>query len=294
MLQVGVVGGGAVGLLVAAHLATTHKVTVYVRNSIQLKELNENRLNVTDWEQTVNVSVKLVDEIKREDILFICVKQHQLEPLLPKLTKTLSPLFFLQNGMAHIDLLKGFNFNNNTVMIGTCEHGSLKINNYTIKQTGFGKINASLFHGNVEKYKRILNTLHKESFPFIQVEDWYEMLATKLVANAVINPLTAIFQVPNGEILTNPSLSILAKQLCYEACTVLELTEEKQWSNISRIVTLTQTNYSSMMMDIKNKRKTEINGISGFVLKHANINVPYTEFAYYAIKAMELQQGARE
>ncbi|MDC3416491.1 ketopantoate reductase family protein [Aquibacillus salsiterrae] len=286
MLHIGVIGGGAVGLLIAAHLSDQHRVTVYVRSANQCAKLEENGIKVSSWEKPAHITVRQIDELKNEDILFVCVKQYQLESLLPKLKRVQSLLVFLQNGMGHVDLIKKEQWKN-SIVLATCEHGSLKRNEFSITQTGFGKINTAFYCGSYEMYEKAIEKINETTFPFENFPDWYEMLAHKLVANAVINPLTALFQIPNGEILTNPDVLPLAKQLCHEACLVLDLVEKEEWENVRTIATVTKTNYSSMLMDTKNKRKTEIDGISGFILTHAKTKVPYTEFVYHGMKVIE-------
>src|SRR5690606_69523 len=106
-------------------------------------------------------------------------------------------------------------------------------------------------------------------------------LAYKLVANAVINPLTAIFQVTNGTLLTNDYLFKLMRNLFHETVRVLELEEQKLWDYVVTICKQTAKNQSSMLRDIQAKRRTEIDAISGYIIERAKeqgINVPYTIF----------------
>ena len=78
----------------------------------------------------------------------------------------------------------------------------------------------------------IISSLHQDDFPILVETDYEKLLKNKLIVNAVINPLTAIFNVPNGKVVTNDYIQSLARSLCREAAEVLQLNEEDAWEKI--------------------------------------------------------------
>ncbi|WP_186577563.1 2-dehydropantoate 2-reductase [Aquibacillus kalidii] len=285
-MKIGIIGGGSIGLLTASLLVKQGcAVTIYVRREEQKARINQNGILLLP-DDTYFINAKLTSELNNEDIFIITTKQYQLTGLLSTLKKTKAPLLFMQNGMGHIDDIKSIEFNQ-TILVATCEHGAMKIDDKTVKHTGKGKLNLSLFQGNASLYNDVAKLLAGEDFPINLAPDWYEILAKKLIVNVVINPLTSIFRVKNGSLTENPHIEAIAKQTCMEASSVLGLDPEEEWANVRRVIRLTKNNESSMYLDTKRNRETEIEAISGYLLNHANGEVPFIQFAYHAIKSIE-------
>ena len=96
----------------------------------------------------------------------------------------------------------------------------------------------------------------------------------KLVANAVINPLTALYDVPNGRINDDPALRKQATQLCEEADHVLQQLDPA-WpghslENVLTVARATAGNTSSMRADRQRGAQTEIDAINGWLVKQAD------------------------
>lgn len=289
-MKIGVVGGGSIGLLVARYLCEEHDVTLYVRRNQQKQKINDHGLllsnNPTPW----TVRALLTSEVKEEDCVIICVKQPDIGvviPILDKLSKHTS-IIFLQNGMGHIDLINNLI---QPVYIGIVTHGALRKSDHIVTQSGKGSIKLANFSGNDEQLSLLVQKLNNEKFPFQIESDWQKVLAEKLVINAVINPLTAIFEVPNGDILRNAYLMYLAKELCVEACLILQLDFIGQWNHVKTVATNTKENVSSMWKDLKDHKKTENEAISGYLVKKSTIPIPYTTFVYNSMKALEVKKG---
>lgn len=292
-VKIGVVGGGSIGLLVARYLCTEHDVTLYVRRTKQKQKLNDHGLFLSNYTIPCKVKALLTNELKEEDCVIICVKQPEITSvisILTRLTKHTS-IIFLQNGMGHIDLIKILA---QPVYIGIVTHGALRKSDHIVTHTGKGLIKLANFSGNDEQLSKLIQKLNNENFPFQIEANWQKVLAEKLVINAVINPLTAIFEVPNGDILHNPYLLHLAKELCEEACSVLQLDFIDQWNHVKTVTTHTKENVSSMWKDLKDHRKTENEAISGYLVNRSTIPIPYTTFVYNSMKALEVKKGINE
>ncbi|WP_354625109.1 ketopantoate reductase C-terminal domain-containing protein [Psychromonas sp. MME2] len=113
------------------------------------------------------------------------------------------------------------------------------------------------------------------------VDNINEKLWLKLLINVAINPLTAIYQVKNGQLLA-PEFATLINRIIKESVLIskaekMPFSEEELLATVTQVISKTAENYSSMNRDIHFKRKTENEYISGYLLakaaKHA-INVP--------------------
>ena len=92
----------------------------------------------------------------------------------------------------------------------------------------------------------------------------------KLLVNAAINPLTALFRVRNGELLA-PPLRLWLDALVREAWPVLHaeglrLDETTAFAHVHAIAHATAANRASMLQDVEAGRRTEIDAITGALL----------------------------
>ncbi|SEB17221.1 2-dehydropantoate 2-reductase [Thalassobacillus cyri] len=286
-MEIGIIGGGAVGLLMAHYLGKRNKVTLYVRRSEQMELVNELGVGLGGTSDTVKVEARLIEDLSHHDLTFVCVKQNHLKGLMPVLEEIgdEETLVFLQNGMGHLERIRKLS---SAVMVGVTEHGALKTADYSVRHTGKGVIRLASMEksSNVD---RLMEQLNQDHFPFIAERDYYHMLAKKLVVNAVINPLTALFEVRNGQLLENPFIHDLALGLCREACQVLKLDFAAEWENTERVARATAANYSSMYKDISACRPSEIEAITGYLLAETD-TLPIHSFIYQAIKAKEFER----
>lgn len=103
----------------------------------------------------------------------------------------------------------------------------------------------------------------------------------KLVVNAMINPLTVIFDCQNGELFNRQPILQVMRQLLREASEVIQSLPELQHSpaSVSRfsesslestvldVAKKTAKNTSSMLQDVRAGRETEIDYINGYIVK---------------------------
>ena len=90
------------------------------------------------------------------------------------------------------------------------------------------------------------------------------------MVNAVINPLTAILSVPNGELVTNFSYEQLMDMYVDELAVILRIQNVADMrEHVKQVCRITAGNRSSMLKDLENGRQTEIDAILGYVLHEA-------------------------
>lgn len=103
----------------------------------------------------------------------------------------------------------------------------------------------------------------------------------KLVVNAIVNPLTVIFNCRNGEVLSNNDRRQLMRRLLAETSQVIrslpELKSDKATEDrfstqkletvVLDVADKTGQNTSSMLQDVRASRPTEIDYINGYIVK---------------------------
>ncbi|WP_174613151.1 2-dehydropantoate 2-reductase [Virgibacillus ihumii] len=290
-MKVGIIGGGSVGLLIASYLANDHEITVYVRRAEQKTMINDDGLVLDDCTESIRVNALLVNEMISEDLLIVCVKQQHIDNILSIIQQTneQTPVIFLQNGMGHIEKVHRID---QQIMIGVVEHGAFRSGNSTVNHTGKGRIRLAAFNAGNELLTKLTAQLDRSDFPFVLSGDWKLLLHEKLLINTVINPLTALFDVANGGLLDNCHLQQLAFALCREAANVLNMDFAAAWESVQKVIRNTASNVSSMLKDIREGRRTEVEAITGYLVRISTHPIPNTEFVYRSIKALEKKRGS--
>ena len=101
----------------------------------------------------------------------------------------------------------------------------------------------------------------------------------KLIINAMINPLTAIFNCSNGQLFVRRPISTLMQLLLTEASAVvralsslkdntvrLHFSQPRLEKLVRSVAMKTGNNISSMLQDVRAGRKTEIDYINGYIV----------------------------
>ena len=118
---------------------------------------------------------------------------------------------------------------------------------------------------------------------FYPPNELLQLQLEKLVVNSVMNPLTALLDIPNGQLLHNRPLSTLSRDLIAEASTIIcalpglkdtpgihkRFSPEKLLERVKNVTELTAGNSSSMREDVRNKKGTEIEYINGWLVRQA-------------------------
>jgi len=120
---------------------------------------------------------------------------------------------------------------------------------------------------------KILNATEVEARELLRVQ------LEKIAINSVINPLSALFRLENGELLEYEAITKLAEALLEETSRVLQALPEIAYAKAAfeREVLMAQVvdsmkrtaaNVSSMHQDVKASRETEIDYINGWIVKN--------------------------
>ena len=121
-----------------------------------------------------------------------------------------------------------------------------------------------------------------------------QMIWEKVAINAGINPLGAIMNVANGRLLEVSEIRQLMRDLVVEAAKVAS-TEGYRFSHslvelAEETCRRTADNVCSMLQDIRNGKQTEIDNISGEILRRAQIAslpTPRTRVIYQLVRGLE-------
>ncbi len=116
----------------------------------------------------------------------------------------------------------------------------------------------------------------------------------KLAVNLLLNPLTAVLRIKNGDVLREPAWRMV-RELAREMTPVLRgrglsLQEAEVLELTARVARATADNISSMLADVMAGRPTEIAEITGVLLSwggEEGVRLPQHQALYHLVRALE-------
>ena len=271
--MINILGAGSIGQLLA------HKLTdASIKCQLIVRKLEDvpaktwlliDEVNSVQTKQEHTFSLSEPQDSSPLEILFVCVKAPDLKPALESIKHRLTPnsmLILFQNGMGHEKIAQHY-VPLNHIFFASNTHGAFKSDRQTVHYAGKGKIDfggylqdstADWFSDNL---KQALDATWQPNMAHI--------LWRKLMVNAVINPLTAIYNCNNGDLLTddkkNSLLGLIDENKQFAKQLQLPFADDLK-TIVYTVIEQTANNYSSMYQDVKAERITEINAINGYLL----------------------------
>jgi 2-dehydropantoate 2-reductase len=143
------------------------------------------------------------------------------------------------------------------------------------------------------------SVLEGAGFEVEYTDDASALQWAKLLINAAINPLTALLDVTNGELLQRPSARALMTASALETATVASVMDiQMPFANpvaaVEEVAHRTAANRSSMLQDIQRSAPTEIDAINGAIVKageESGVPTPVNRTLWLLIKAKQGEPG---
>ncbi len=281
-----VIGPGAIGCLLAAYLARAgEEVSLLDHRPERAALLQDRGITVAGERGQFHIPIKVAadpTETSSAEVLILCVKANDTAVAAATLKDDISPeshLLTLQNGLGNVETLSEF-FGSHRIFAGVTSHGATLLEPGHVRHAGYGEIwmggadGPGSSQASTEKLQNLAATLNRAGLQAQVVGDIQSILWRKLVVNVGINALTAILGVPNGALLTIPECQNVMDGAVEEAVQVargcgIHLDVSEEIERVRAVCRTTATNISSMLQDVKRKKKTEIDQINGAVVRTA-------------------------
>ncbi|RKY36604.1 MAG: 2-dehydropantoate 2-reductase [Candidatus Omnitrophota bacterium] len=313
-MKIVIVGPGALGLLFYSLLRTGGNEVYLVDKDRQRAEfISCNGINFI----TVSGKVKRIkhvnittdpEDIPLPELIILTVKSYHTNSALKKihpLLKENSYILSVQNGLSHVEVMPKY-VAPDRILLGITNQGATRVDVNTVRHAGRGDtiIGTYLWDNffRSHKFLRKLKTSFDKSGINTEIHrDIQSVIWSKLVINVGINALTAITGYKNGRLVENPALREIIHILVEEALAVVNLKKIKllypdPQKKVEEVCQQTAENISSMLQDILNNRRTEIDAINGAVIKEGRklgLNLPYNSCVYKIVKGLEKNIGSR-
>jgi len=289
-MKVAVVGPGALGCLFASRLYESGvKVTLIDRDSARARRLSKQGIVVRSGDRTetanVPVSVQMPNAL---DYILVVTKAYDTASLrLPNDVAVLT----LQNGLGNVETLCGL-VGSARVLAGSTTEAVTLVDEGHALHVSPGKTWIGSWTSCAPD--AALQSLADAKFDVEYTDAPGQMMWEKASISAGINPLTAILGVMNGQLLEIAETRQLLRDLVVEAAKVAA-TEGYRFNKSlvetsEEVCQQTAANISSMLQDIRANKRTEIDAISGEILRRsqaASLPCPRTRVVYQLVKGLE-------
>lgn len=307
-MEVIVFGAGSLGSLIGGLLAREHDVTLVGRDP-HVEAVRRRGLEVTgEFDLTTDPDARtdLSSFSPSADLGVVTVKSFDTEAAARALAGRVDVALSVQNGMGNEETLRG---EIDRVLAGTCTYGAILRKPGVVECTGRGEIVFGPFaearrvngewadRADRDVAERVGEAFRSAGIVATVDEEMADRLWEKLAINAGINPITALARIPNGALEDGPA-HVRALAAARETAQVareqgVDLSDEKAAGALEDVIETTAANESSMLRDVQQCRRTEIDAISGYVIDRATEPVPVTETLRDVIRAWERAHSVR-
>ena len=300
-MRIAVIGAGAMGSIYGGHLALQNEVYLVDTNAEVVRTINEKGITLEEGGEDHVYCPKAVTDtsgLPEMDLVILFVKALFSRAALSGNRSLIGKdtyLMTLQNGSGHEDILGEF-VPEDHIIIGTTEDQGTILGMGHIRHGGTGGTNLGMLVPDTQgMLPKLKETLDQCGFRAKIHDNIQQLIWNKLFVNVALSAVTAVLNVKMGYIAADPHAFALSSQLLHEAVTVahamgLEADEEHLLQEIRETSERVPEGVTSICADLSAGRKTEVDTISGSVVRAARkcgIDVPAHEFLVNMIHAME-------
>nr|WP_152431723.1 2-dehydropantoate 2-reductase [Vibrio aquimaris] len=290
-MKIVILGPGAIGSLWACCLSRAgHSVSLWSQHQCDSIYLQQEHL------PAIQFTSNNKDKLASADLLLVTLKAPNVMPAIKEIALNIAQqtiVVLMHNGMGTAEAINTL-LPNNPLVIATTTHGAFRPKPSQVLHTGKGYTELGGYNDGGKRCD-FLQPVFEHALPKTSWHcDIFTPIWHKLAINCIINPLTAIDQVKNGE-LSSAKYQEVITLLIDEINQVLkaediDVTHENLTTKVHQVIEATSDNYSSMHQDIFHKRPSEIDFITGYLLQRAkahNISAPVNQTLFQKIKQIE-------
>ncbi|WP_026899415.1 ketopantoate reductase family protein [Daejeonella oryzae] len=295
--------GGFFGGKLAAHYFNSNDIEVYfLCRGENLKTIQKNGLEVKSEGKSFIVHPKLAtndpQEIGIADLLICCTKAYDLESTLKQIDSCIdrnTVILPLQNGVDSFDHVQQLYTQNEVwrgcvYIVAHLEKPGLVIDSGPIRKLFFGTVNQSAKSN--EKLLWAEDLMKSAGIDASNQQNILQTIWEKFIFISTMASITSYKDQTIGQLVENPESMKLLNSLLSEIRKVANANgivfDETNIENaIARMKSLSYETSSSMHRDYQNKKKTEVETLTGYVVrlgKKSNIETPAYEMVYQKLK----------
>lgn len=300
-IRIAIWGVGAMGSLFGGYLSRFADVMMVGNWREQIDTVREQGLLIHHLDGSAQryfpKITSNVSEIGGVDLAIVLVKSAQTERAVGQIEQVLQPdglAITLQNGLGNIEILRRV-LGSERATGGVTSQGATMLQPGEVRHAGSSMTSIAELPTRANLLAQFVDLLQAAALPVELLESTDGLIWGKLAVNVAINPLTALLNVPNGQLAEDNEL---ARLMVLAATEVVHIAEAKgivlPYADLSAhliaVAQATGRNRSSMLQDVGRGASTEIDAICGAVVEQgrlAGVATPINEALYGLIKARE-------
>lgn len=303
-MKIAVVGPGAMGCLIAGFLKMRTKEDVWLLDTHEERAVRTKnggiKIESTGGAHQVKMDVaSSAKEIGLCDLVMICVKSYSTEESCKDIKDLIGEdthVLTLQNGIGNVQILNE-HFGEERVIAGVTNHGATLLGAGHTRHAGKGDTIIGKSDGRLSgALKEVSALLSKAGFDTKISKDIDSVIWSKLVINVGINALTAITRLNNGRLVEFEEPRALLRSAVQEAVKIvkrkrIKLAYDDPIQKAESVAKATGLNVSSMLQDVLNKKRTEIDFINGAIVRQGKalgIPTPVNEVLTNLVRTIEM------
>lgn len=309
-MKIAIVGPGALGCLMAGLLKSRTKEEIWLidKSPERAKHIREKGIRIEGL-STVSAVVDISTDPKEVgpcDLVMLCVKSYSTEDACKDIKGLISDKTFiltLQNGIGNVQVLDDY-FGPERVIAGVTNHGATLLGQGHVRHAGKGDTIIGMSKGKtLGPVKDAANILTKSGLETKISKDIDSIIWSKLVINVGINALTGITRLKNGMLIKNGGARDILRNAVQEAVKIIKrkrikLAYDDPIQKVESVCKATNANVSSMLQDVLNSKRTEIDYMNGAITRQGKalgIPTPVNEVLTNLIKTIEsnYEEGER-
>ncbi|MFA5147016.1 MAG: 2-dehydropantoate 2-reductase [Candidatus Omnitrophota bacterium] len=302
-MKIAIVGPGALGCLVAGFIKHRTKEDVWLidYSRERAKRISDGGIRIEGAAGSPAVKLNATADPKDVgpcDLVIISVKSYSTEEAckgIKELVSDSTHVLSLQNGIGNVQILND-QFGPERVIAGITNHGATLLDVGNVRHAGKGETVIGRPDGRLSGPLRdIANLLAKAGFETRVSKDIDSVIWGKLIVNVGINALTAITRLHNGQLVEHEETRELLRASVQEAMRIvkrkrIKLAYDDPIQKVESVCKATANNISSMLQDVLNKKRTEIDFINGAIVRQGKalgIQTPVNDTLTNIVKSLE-------
>lgn len=313
-----IIGAGALGLLFGGKLAASgQEVRFWTRTNEQAELLAKEGVIMLEGEgcspvritsltaYSLHAASSRIETRTHADWVMLATKQRHIDSALVKAVEPLvghdTKIVCLQNGIGHAEFLAQA-FPKTPIYAVITTEGAKRVGSHQVIRSGKGFTSVGhVGNGGIWKsvalknaVEKLIDTFGMAGFCTLLSKDIDREIYRKLLINSVINPLTALWRISNGELLETEERRNLLKQLCEEVIAIYTVRnipfEGNAYDIVAGVCRSTASNMSSMLKDVLQGVPTEIDYINGRLVEMAKLSgvpVPGHEVIWRLVRGLQ-------
>lgn len=301
-MKIVIVGPGAIGLLMFGLFSRSREeVWLLDKDPERANRLKKNGIKIEGLTSLKIQNPKVTsdpEEVKDADFWVICVKSYDTKNVAKKLANYVSHdarLISLQNGVGNVELLAE-TFGPGKILAGVTHMGATLLKEGVLEHAGEGETIIGKLDGSMGVEFKDLRELFQKSKVSVRIsKDVMSILWSKLVINVGVNALSAITRLKNGRLIQFEGTRRILSDAVTEALKVakrkrIKLIYDDMLAKAESVCEATADNVSSMLSDVLNHKKTEIDFLNGAIVRQGEslgIKTPVNSLLVDLIKTIE-------